>query len=182
MWGLRGCVHDRFRGRRALTGGLTLVAATADAVRLPVLLAGRPAPGDDGYRMSPSKTWAETSCDVCPSRSAGKLAGTPQADAAAGVDSADPPWAVFFGGPRNAVESAGLQLPASPRQAYFTSGSAGRNGVFILLGLLLIVAWRVAGYLGADYFVLPALGTPWAPGRLFRRPQKRPDPAPAPAD
>jgi hypothetical protein len=41
-----------------------------------------------------------------------------------------------------------------------------------------IVAWRVAGYLGADYFVRPALGTPWAPGRLFRRRQESPDPAP----
>jgi thiosulfate dehydrogenase (quinone) large subunit len=65
---------------------------------------------------------------------------------------------------------------------YITSGSAGPNGVFILLGLLLIVAWLVAGYLGADYFVLPALGTPWAPGWLFRRRQDRPDPAPALAD
>ena len=65
---------------------------------------------------------------------------------------------------------------------YITSGSAGPNGVFILLGVLLIVAWRVAGYLGADYFILPALGTPWAPGRLFRRRQASPDPAPALAD
>ena len=65
---------------------------------------------------------------------------------------------------------------------YITSGSAGPNGVFILLGVLLIVAWRVAGDLGADYFILPALGTPWAPGRRFRRRQESPDPAPALAD
>jgi hypothetical protein len=28
-------------------------------------------------------------------------------------------------------------------------------GIFILLGVLLVAAWRVAGYLGADYFLLP---------------------------
>ena len=38
---------------------------------------------------------------------------------------------------------------------YITGGSAGPNGVFVLLGVLLIAAWRVAGYLGADYFLLP---------------------------
>lgn len=38
---------------------------------------------------------------------------------------------------------------------YITGGSAGPNGIFMLLGLLLIAAWRVAGYLGADYFLLP---------------------------
>ena len=38
---------------------------------------------------------------------------------------------------------------------YITGGSAGPNGVFILLGVLLVAAWRVAGYLGADFFLLP---------------------------
>jgi thiosulfate dehydrogenase (quinone) large subunit len=38
---------------------------------------------------------------------------------------------------------------------YITGGSAGPNGIFILLAVLLIAAWRVAGYLGADYFLLP---------------------------
>jgi thiosulfate dehydrogenase (quinone) large subunit len=59
---------------------------------------------------------------------------------------------------------------------YITSGSAGPNGVFILLGILLLAAWRVAGYLGADYFILPAIGVPGQPGWLFRRRQR---PAPA---
>jgi thiosulfate dehydrogenase (quinone) large subunit len=43
---------------------------------------------------------------------------------------------------------------------YITGGSAGPNGVFILFGVLLVAAWRVAGYLGADYFVLPRLRAP----------------------
>src|ERR1700722_314268 len=38
---------------------------------------------------------------------------------------------------------------------YITGGSAGPNGIFILLGVLLVAAWRVAGYLGVDYFLLP---------------------------
>jgi thiosulfate dehydrogenase (quinone) large subunit len=38
---------------------------------------------------------------------------------------------------------------------YITGGSAGPNGIFVLLGVLLVAAWRVAGYLGADYFLLP---------------------------
>ncbi|HTW09867.1 MAG TPA: DoxX family membrane protein [Acidimicrobiales bacterium] len=40
---------------------------------------------------------------------------------------------------------------------YVTFGSAGPNGIFILLGVLLIAAWRVSGYLGADYLVLPGI-------------------------
>ena len=43
---------------------------------------------------------------------------------------------------------------------YITGGSAGPNGVFILFGVLLAAAWRVAGYLGADYVLLPRLRTP----------------------
>jgi thiosulfate dehydrogenase [quinone] large subunit len=56
---------------------------------------------------------------------------------------------------------------------YITGGSAGPNGVFIALGVLLIAAWRVAGYLGADYFLFPAIGTPWSPGRLLARGKRR---------
>jgi len=29
------------------------------------------------------------------------------------------------------------------------------------LGLFLILAWRIAGYYGADRYLLPLLGTPW---------------------
>jgi thiosulfate dehydrogenase [quinone] large subunit len=35
--------------------------------------------------------------------------------------------------------------------------------------VLLILAWRNAGWIGLDRWVLPALGTPWQPGTLFRR-------------
>jgi thiosulfate dehydrogenase [quinone] large subunit len=44
----------------------------------------------------------------------------------------------------------------------------------------LVLAWRVAGFLGVDFFVLPILGTPWAPGKLVRHPA-RVTPVPAAA-
>jgi len=47
------------------------------------------------------------------------------------------------------------------------AGSAGVNPVFFLFEVLLILAWRVAGYYGLDYYVLPALGTPWQKGKAF---------------
>jgi len=33
--------------------------------------------------------------------------------------------------------------------------------VLAILGVLLILAWKNAGYIGLDYFLLPLLGTPW---------------------
>jgi len=35
------------------------------------------------------------------------------------------------------------------------------------IAILLILAWKVAGYYGVDRYMLPALGTPWEPGRVF---------------
>ncbi|HEX9122348.1 MAG TPA: DoxX family protein [Actinomycetota bacterium] len=49
------------------------------------------------------------------------------------------------------------------------AGVAGVNPAFFLAEVLLVLAWRNAGYIGLDRVVLPALGTPWEPGRLFHR-------------
>lgn len=49
------------------------------------------------------------------------------------------------------------------------AGVAGVNPVFFLFEVLLILAWRNAGYIGLDRWVLPALGTPWRPGPVFQR-------------
>lgn len=46
---------------------------------------------------------------------------------------------------------------------------AGVNPMFFLLEVLLILAWRNAGYIGLDRWVLPALGTPWQPGTAFHK-------------
>jgi thiosulfate dehydrogenase [quinone] large subunit len=34
----------------------------------------------------------------------------------------------------------------------------------MILAIAIILAWRVAGFFGLDYWVLPAAGTPWRPG------------------
>jgi len=48
------------------------------------------------------------------------------------------------------------------------AGVAGVNPLFFLAEVLLILAWRNAGYYGLDRYVLPAVGTPWHRGTLFR--------------
>ncbi len=48
------------------------------------------------------------------------------------------------------------------------AGVAGVNPLFIVFELFLILAWRNAGYYGLDRYVLPALGTPWQPGKVFQ--------------
>ena len=53
---------------------------------------------------------------------------------------------------------------------FMLAGSASTNPVLFLVALGLIMAWKVAGYIGADYFLLPWIGTPWT-----RRSDKIPD-------
>lgn len=50
---------------------------------------------------------------------------------------------------------------------FLMAGAVSINPILIVLQLFLILAWRVAGWYGADRFVLKHLGTPWAPGHLF---------------
>jgi thiosulfate dehydrogenase [quinone] large subunit len=49
------------------------------------------------------------------------------------------------------------------------AGVAGVNPAFFVMEVLLILAWRNAGYIGLDRWVLPAVGTPWEPGTMFDR-------------
>ena len=58
--------------------------------------------------------------------------------------------------------------------SFVFAGSAGVNPAMIVVGMLLILAWRNAGWYGLDRFVLPKLGTPWHLGELFDRPQPKP--------
>ena len=51
---------------------------------------------------------------------------------------------------------------------YLLSGTVSVNPMMFLVAGLLVLAWKTAGWLGVDRFVLPALGTPWAPGRVFK--------------
>ena len=45
--------------------------------------------------------------------------------------------------------------------AFLLAGTTSTNPVLVMLGFLLILAWKNAGYIGLDYFLLPMLGTPW---------------------
>lgn len=44
---------------------------------------------------------------------------------------------------------------------FMMAGSASVNPVFFVISVGLILAWKVSGFIGADYFLLPWLGTPW---------------------
>jgi len=44
---------------------------------------------------------------------------------------------------------------------YIMAGTASTNPLLLIGGIALILAWKIAGYYGADYFLLSYLGTPW---------------------
>jgi thiosulfate dehydrogenase (quinone) large subunit len=48
---------------------------------------------------------------------------------------------------------------------FIMAGSASVNGVFIVLAVLLVLAWKIAGYLGVDYYLLPRVAELWTPGK-----------------
>lgn len=52
---------------------------------------------------------------------------------------------------------------------FMLAGSASTNPVMFLLAILLILAWKVAGWYGVDRWLLPMLGTPWRSGTLVRQ-------------
>jgi thiosulfate dehydrogenase [quinone] large subunit len=61
---------------------------------------------------------------------------------------------------------------------FMLAGSASTNPVLLLLGFLLVLAWKTAGHIGLDRYLLPILGTPWkapnaatAPGSAARLPR-----------
>jgi thiosulfate dehydrogenase [quinone] large subunit len=45
---------------------------------------------------------------------------------------------------------------------FMMAGSASTNPMLFVAAVGLILAWKVAGYFGADYFLLPSIGTPWS--------------------
>lgn len=50
---------------------------------------------------------------------------------------------------------------------FMMAGTASVNPVLFTISIFLILAWKTAGWIGLDRFVLPALGTPWQPGKAF---------------
>jgi len=50
--------------------------------------------------------------------------------------------------------------------AFLLAGSTSTNPVLAIIEILLILAWKNAGYIGLDRYLLPAVGTPWRQSRL----------------
>ena len=44
---------------------------------------------------------------------------------------------------------------------FIMAGTASTNGMLFLLAIVLMLAWKVAGWYGLDRWLLPAIGVPW---------------------
>lgn len=47
---------------------------------------------------------------------------------------------------------------------FLLAGTVSTNPVLFVLGIGLVLSWKVAGYWGADRWLLPKLGVPWRSG------------------
>jgi thiosulfate dehydrogenase [quinone] large subunit len=63
---------------------------------------------------------------------------------------------------------------------YIMAGTASTNGWLGLLAILLILAWKVAGWYGLDRWLLPLLGTPWYRGGRAKEQSLAPAPTQPP--
>lgn len=52
---------------------------------------------------------------------------------------------------------------------FLLAGSASTNPVLFVIAILIAFGWKVAGWIGVDRWLLPALGTPWQPGAAVQR-------------
>jgi thiosulfate dehydrogenase [quinone] large subunit len=52
---------------------------------------------------------------------------------------------------------------------YLLAGTVSTNPILAFLAIFVVLAWRNAGWIGLDRYLLPILGTPWQPGKLFHR-------------
>lgn len=53
--------------------------------------------------------------------------------------------------------------------SYLLAGTVSINPIMAVVQLFLVLSWRVAGWVGLDRLILPWLGTPWQPGKLFKK-------------
>jgi thiosulfate dehydrogenase [quinone] large subunit len=87
------------------------------------------------------------------------------------VDSGSHPWfakvivfgelAVGLGLLVGALVGIAAFFGALMNLSFLMAGTVSTNPVLFFGGILLILAWKNAGYLGIDRFLLPLLGTPW---------------------
>jgi len=50
---------------------------------------------------------------------------------------------------------------------FMMAGTASINPLMFAITILLILAWKTAGWWGLDRWLLPMFGTPWQPGKIF---------------
>jgi thiosulfate dehydrogenase [quinone] large subunit len=60
---------------------------------------------------------------------------------------------------------------------YLMAGTVSSNPLLFILATWLVLAWRIAGWYGFDRYLLPRLGTPWAPVSIVKG---QPQPTPLP--
>lgn len=51
---------------------------------------------------------------------------------------------------------------------YLLAGTVSLNPILFVIAVLLMLAWRTAGWWGLDRWLLPAVGTPWRSGGVVR--------------
>ena len=73
---------------------------------------------------------------------------------------------------------------------FMMAGTASINPVMIVISILVVLAWKTAGWWGLGRWLLPAVGTPRQPGQLpallqkwtgRSHPGSSPSPGPGPA-
>lgn len=52
---------------------------------------------------------------------------------------------------------------------FMMAGTASTNPLLFTIAILLILAWKTAGWWGLDRWIMPLVGTPWRPGKVFRK-------------
>jgi thiosulfate dehydrogenase [quinone] large subunit len=52
---------------------------------------------------------------------------------------------------------------------FLLAGSLSTGPVLLVLGILLMIAWKTAGYYGLNRFAFKYIGTPWKPGKWFQK-------------
>ncbi len=50
---------------------------------------------------------------------------------------------------------------------FMMAGTVSTNPLLFAFATWLVLAWKTAGWIGLDRWLLPSLGTPWRPGRVF---------------
>jgi thiosulfate dehydrogenase [quinone] large subunit len=92
------------------------------------------------------------------------------------VDSGSHPWfaklivfgelAVGLGLIVGALVGVAAFFGALMNMSFLMAGTVSTNPVLFFAGILLILAWKNAGYLGVDRYLLPMFGTPWRQTKL----------------